>query len=322
MLKTALIFALSFVASLGCGYFSFCFFRQKKTGVKSKFLPNRKTLGDNKKSTGSSPFLCAVVTLFGVAYGENIAVAVCCCVFVACLTAVGFADDWLKDIKGQNVGLKSSSRIFATALISLLFGIILGIAKQNTIVTLPFVRGGVRLGWAYPVFVCLSTLVFTHGTHNLGKTYGADYPMTFLKLLAVFTTSNLLQNQNNLCCVAVFTGIIAGAIFWTYPPCLLKTGQGDKYFCVATTISACVLTSNEALMWFLMCFELIASISKPVDKLFAKIFNRHIFVKLPLSENLKAMDFSDKKLYLTYTVITAVFCVVGVISVWLLNVNV
>lgn len=319
MLRLTVAFLLSLVMSLGWGYFSFCYFREKKTCVKSKFLPDRKTLDETKKSVGIYTLVSALgLVLCFVFVKENIALAVCLCAFVMCLTAVGFVDDWLTDIKGQNVGLTPKQRIFCVAIISLLFGIILGIAKQNTIVTLPFVRGGVRLGWAYPLYICAVTLIFAEGSRCLGQTKGSDYPMTFVTLIGIAALCAVSGN-NDITFVAIFLGLVAGLIWWTYPPCLVKTALGDKFSCCGLIISACVLTSNESFLWFAMCFEIIALISKPVDKFFTKIFHKHIFVKLPLSEHLTALGATNTKIYLGFTLIKFVFCIIGVASVCFVN---
>lgn len=319
MLKSSLVFILSLVMSLGCGYFSFCYFREKKTGVKSKFLPDRNTLSQTKKSTGFSSLVGLLGLVLCLAFcGENLLACVCCALFVAVLSAVGFADEYLTDIKGRNLGVKMSTRLFVTALSSVVLGIALVLAKQNTITTLPFVVGGVRLGWGYPLYVCGLTLAFTEGSRCVGDTKGAEYPMTFVTLASIVTLS-ALNGTKDITFTTIFLGLVAGLVWWTYPPCLVKTALGDKFACCGIIISACVLTSNESFLWFAMCFEIICLVSKPVDKLFSKAFSKHIFVKLPLAENFKSIGFSDKKIYLTCTLVKLLFCVIGIASVWLVN---
>lgn len=313
MLEYSLVFILASVMSLGWGYFAFCFFREKKTGVKSKFLPDRKTLKDSKKSTGISTLMGLLGFVLCLAFcKENLPLTLSCVAFLTALTLVGFADDFLTDIKGSSVGIRKITKFVAIILSALTFSSLVILTKTNTVITLPFVRGGVRLEWAYPLFLLAITLVFTKGFENLGDAKGGEYPMTFVALSGVLAVSNLKNGFGQTGFVAIFLGLVVGAVWWTYPPGFVKTGLGDKYFCSGVIISACVLTSNENFLCVISFLEIISILAKPVDKLVYKAFSKHVFLKLPICENLKAMKFSDKKIYVTCIILNSIFCLIGV----------
>lgn len=327
MKETAFPFVVSLIASLMSGYCFMCVFRKLKTGVKSPYIPDRNTLSDNKKTIGSA-FAVLVGALTGFLSTsfllEESEVLKMLCAFVLCagLTLSGFEDDKRLDLKGENAGMKASYRVLFTLIISLAFSLMYMAFGFDTVVTLPFSKGGVRLGFCFGPVISLVTLLATEGMRASGNTKGTETGRGAVYLAGVFALCTVNGNPEGMKISALFVGAVMGAVYWTLPPCILKTGFSDRNLISAMVVSGCIITDNEGALLFFTAFEIICLIAKPVDKIHFRLSGKRIFSRLPLDEHLKSLKYSERKIYLFYVISSAVFTAVAVlVKIAIYNLN-
>ncbi len=159
MTGAAAAFAISLVAALAGMFPAVMIFRWLKTGVRSQFIPDRKQLKDQVRTVGAGS--AALVGLLAAsaacmplipAEERNAGGVFSAAVFCVMLFLAGFADDWLTDIKGYAAGLRPGMRIVFTGVCGLVFSNLYLAFGGNTVVTLPFAQGAVRInGFFCPV---------------------------------------------------------------------------------------------------------------------------------------------------------------------------
>ncbi|MBQ8883491.1 MAG: hypothetical protein IJ031_02705 [Oscillospiraceae bacterium] len=314
MIINSVAIALSLITTLFFGWVFMMHFRKQKTGVKSPFIPDGKTLSDNKKTIGTA-FACllgSAVTFFATSFlfeKGQLVFSFCCVVFIASMCFVGFKDDRQLDLMGKNVGEKTQNRLLGIMIVSLLFCVISLASGIDTVVTLPLSTSKIRLSGAFGPTVALFTLLACEGERATGNKNNTEYVRAIIKLTALLVVCAFEEKTHLMLLPSIYIGALAGGIFWTDFKKVLKIGFSDKYIITAMVISACIATQNEGMAIFLFAFEILCLLSKPVDMLGYKISKKHIFNRLPVDEHLKSAKLSDLKIKIFYSTITLLFAV-------------
>lgn len=311
MINAAVLVTSILSTSLLC-YVFFCFFRNVKTGVKSRFLPDRKKTDPAKKTTGGAFSMLGGVTLSLTAtsylwgFRESL-LAVWCIAFCAAMTFVGFLDDRLVDLRGENVGIKRRHRIFLTVIISLSLSAVYALMGFETMLDLPFVGRAVNTGWLFGPLFALISLVLSEGIRASGDTDGALAGQGTVFLAGIIILALLGKNPDTAKIPLLFASALLAVVFWSFPESLLKTGCADKNFLSAALISSLLATDNEGYVVIFGCFYLICLVAKPVDRAVFLVFKRHIFTGLPLDRHLKNCKYSEREIFAFYIISAVIF---------------
>lgn len=319
------------ITSVASGYFFIPFFRNIKTGVNSRFIPDRKTAPERSKTTGGA-FIILVGVVFGVTIGTTIFVLtpsnvssefqvaklVPCGVLAVLLLAVGYADDWLTDLKGLNVGLKSHHRIIALTISAIIFIMLYMVmsGERDTYVKIPFVSGQIRLGYFYVPVMTIIIVAVCESFRLLGNTEGCAGCTGIVMLISISLAAGITGSLEVVMIVMSIAAAICGFLAWNLPASLIKTGNAGKYLIAGLVISCCFINSSDGATLLVCAIPLVFLIAFPVDRLFYKITGNRIFGKLPVDEQLKTLKWSDYKILIFYSVFTAITGGLYVFSVY------
>ncbi|MBE6836661.1 MAG: hypothetical protein E7509_01495 [Ruminococcus sp.] len=317
MIINPLAVILSFVTTLFMGWFFMTHFRKLKTGVKSPFIPDGKTLSQDKKTTGVA-FACLAGCLVGflgtafLAETEMLPVMLSSGIFLMAMCFLGYKDDKKLDLSGENVGINAQNRLVFTMVVALSFGIICMATGSDTVVSLPLSREKLRLGGAFGPAVALTTLVACEGERATGSKNNTEFLRGIVKLTAILFVAAVEEKIPLMLLPSVYIGTLVGGLFWSNYKKVLKIGFSDKYIITAMILTACFATENEGMILFLFAFEIFCLFAYPADRLFYKLSGKHIFNRLPVDEHLKSSEISDKKIKILYVLFTAIFALTAV----------
>ncbi|NLZ45101.1 MAG: hypothetical protein GX896_00245 [Clostridiales bacterium] len=326
---TALITAilLAIVSGALSGYFFIPYFRNKKTGVNSRFIPKRNDAPEHAKTTGGA-FVILTGLVFGTTSGLvllnltekttdfKLKMLVPFGFFILAIVAIGYADDWLTDLKGQNVGLKSHHRLICLVLVSAIFLLLYRNMGGDSYVKTPFVNGQIGLGYFYmPVMILLVTAV-CESMRLMTLTEGTAGCSGLVMLLCVGISALLLKNMEVAIILMSSVGALCAFLGWNLPPSQIKIGNAGKYLLAGLVVSCCFINSSEGAIPLVFAMPLVFLIALPVDRLFYKITGNRIFGKLPVDQQLKAMKWKDYKIIIFYTAFSVVTCGLYVFSVY------
>lgn len=311
MITNALSVLLSIVTTLFMGWVFMAHFRKQKTGVKSPFIPDGKTLSPDKKTIGTA-FSClagCVIAFVGTSFlaeREQLTVVLLSVVFLLAICFVGYADDKRLDISGENVGIKPVNRVTYTAIIAICFAIFCMMSGLDTVVSMPLSRERLRLAGAFGPFLAVVTIVACEGERATGNKNNTEYFRGIIKLTAILFVTVFEEKISLMLLPSVYLGALVGGLFWTHYKKVLKIGFSDKYIITAMILTACFATENEGMLVFLFAFEILCLLAYPVDRILYKASGKHIFNRLPVDEHLKSLEISDKKIKILYVTVTAI----------------
>lgn len=324
MIKSLTAFVLGGAFTGVFGWGAMVFFRKIKMGVSSPYLPDRKNLNENKKTTGGSfaalfGSCCAVLGVSPFCTAGEIALALCSLMLCASACFLGFCEDRLVDLKGKNVGLKGWQRVFFLLLMGICFSAIYLALGGNTAVSLPFSAGGLRLKAFFCPAVGGVTVLLCEGFRLSAQTDGVIQAQSLVHGCALWAICAVSAESGEMLLPAAFAGAALAALLWGFPPAVLKTGLSDKYLFAAMLVSACLVTQNEGSLLFLGAFEVLCLAAYPVDKWVYKFFKRRIFARLPVDKHLESCRFSKMKIFAFYIIFTLIFSAIGIFMKFMLK---
>lgn len=315
MTGAAAAFAISLVAALAGMFPAVMIFRWLKTGVRSQFIPDRKQLKDQVRTVGAGS--AALVGLLAAsaacmplipAEERNAGGVFSAAVFCVMLFLAGFADDWLTDIKGYAAGLRPGMRIVFTGVCGLVFSNLYLAFGGNTVVTLPFAQGAVRINGFFCPVVTLLTVTLCEASRLCDMTEGVCAAREGIALFCAAAAAAFSAETQGTAFFLAGAGAATAAFYMTRPPALMKLGLSGRYLFSGAVLAGCVISGCERYIPFLAAAEILSALAFPADRLVYRLFKKHIFLRLPADAHLKACGWSDNKITAFFAALAVVFC--------------
>ena len=229
--------------------------------------------------------------------------------------SIGFADDYLKVVRKQPLGLKARYKLAGQIVFSIVFYLILKALNFDEVLVLPWL-GAIDLGWAYPIFVLL-VMVGTVNAVNLSD--GLDGLAGGLGVITLlgFAVIGWLGNIEGLIyiSVALAGGIMGFLVFNLYPA---KVFMGDTgSLAIGGAIAAmAVLTHTEILLLMLGIVFVLETISVIIQVLYFKMTRRRVFLMAPIHHHFELKGWSEWKVCLAFWLIQLAGTVAA-LAIWL-----
>ena len=244
--------------------------------------------------------------------------------------SIGFADDYLKQIKKRNRGLSAREKFLMQVLIAMAAGSLIYLSPEfDSRVTLPFFKTfRPDLGAGYIIF---ATLVIVGTSNAVNLTDGLDglaigpviiagatymlfaYVAGHSKIAAYLQIPYVLGSGE----VTVICGAIAGAglgFLWfnTYPAQIFMGDVGSLPLGgVLGTIA--VITKQEVLMMIVGGIFVIEALSVILQVLYFKMTKgRRIFLMAPLHHHFELKGWSESKVIVRFWIISILLALVAI----------
>ncbi len=263
-----------------------------------------------------------VCVLFGGASGRMCLVAI---VIGLSYLSVGFIDDLIKIKSKNNEGLKPYQKIIFQTIIALSAGLF---AYKNgiTYFHLPFSRLSINLKWG-SIFV--DAIIFIAITNSVNLTDGLDGLASSVSVVYLFFITAIITaeisvlnfmylkpeeyERLNLLSSCLIGGIIGFLIFNTNKA---KVFMGDTgSLSLGGFIGAIsIFSSNSFFVPIIGIMFVVSSISVIMQVIYYKRTKKRIFLMAPFHHHLQMKGLSESKISYIYSVITAVFGVICLMS--------
>lgn len=220
--------------------------------------------------------------------------------------AIGFADDFIKDVQQHHDGLKPRFKLLGQTLVGLMFALITA-NFQGTAIHLPFTKATWDLGYAY---VPLMTLLYVFMTNSANLQDGVDGLMSSVTLAgsAAFGAIALIIKGGSLgdpsiafACFAL-TGACLGFLFFNQHPAKIYMGDTGSMFIGGLLTGAAMLLRLQ--IWLLpLCFTMImSSVSVIAQRLYFKATGGKRLIKMsPVHHHFEMIGWSENKIARRYT---------------------
>ena len=220
--------------------------------------------------------------------------------------AIGFADDFIKDVQQHHDGLKPRYKLLGQTLVGLMFALITA-NFQGTAIHLPFTKATWDLGYAY---VPLMTVLYVFMTNSANLQDGVDGLMSSVTLAgsAAFGAIALIIKGGSLgdpsiafACFAL-TGACLGFLFFNQHPAKIYMGDTGSMFIGGLLTGAAMLLRLQ--IWLLpLCFTMImSSVSVIAQRLYFKATGGKRLIKMsPVHHHFEMIGWSENKIARRYT---------------------
>jgi phospho-N-acetylmuramoyl-pentapeptide-transferase len=243
--------------------------------------------------------------------------------------AIGFADDYLKVVKKQSLGLKGWTKFQGQVLVGLLLGGTLYLLSQlaptwySTRVIFPFVKtlmpdlGALYILFAVAVLVAASNAVnLTDGLDGLaiGTTLIAAAAFTVLAYVSghrVFSDYLDLLFQPGAGEVTVFCGAMVGAsmgfLWWNCYPASIFMGDVGSLALGGALGTVAILIKQELLLFSVMGLFVVEALSVILQVASFKLTGKRVFRMAPLHHHFELIGWKEPQIIIRFWIVAVVF---------------
>jgi len=229
--------------------------------------------------------------------------------------SIGFADDYLKVVRKQPLGLKARYKLAGQIVFSIVFYLILKALNFDEVLVLPWL-GAIDLGWAYPIFILL-VMVGTVNAVNLSD--GLDGLAGGLGVITLlgFAVIGWLGNIEGLIYISVaLAGGIMGFLVFNLHPAKVFMGDTGSLAIGGAIAAMAVLTHTEILLLMLGIVFVLETISVIIQVLYFKMTRRRVFLMAPIHHHFELKGWSEWKVCLAFWLIQLAGTVAA-LAIWL-----
>ena len=233
--------------------------------------------------------------------------------------AVGFADDYIKNIKQDHEGLKPRYKIIGQVAIGLVFSILCS-RIVGTSIHLPFTNAFWDLGVFYiPLMVLL--IVFMTNSANLQD--GVDGLLSAVSavggvafgLISMLIDGDSLGNPTvSFVCFAL-TGACLGFLIYNQPPAKIYMGDTGSMFIGGIFVGAAMMLRLQ--LWLIpICFTMImSSVSVIAQRLYFKATHGKRLIRMsPIHHHFEMVGWSALKINQRYALLTIILSAAAVLA--------
>ena len=239
---------------------------------------------------------------------------------VGCMLLVGFADDYIKDVKKDHEGLKPKQKIVG----QLALGLILSVWAYFYIgsdVIIPFTHKTWDLGVFYIPLITLTVLFMTNSANLQDGLDGLLSTVTVVGMAAFGVIAFLLgPTLNNAACgVLAFAlaGAAIGFLRFNHYPAQIFMGDTGSMFIGGVMVAIAVALKIEFLL-LLICFTCVmSSVSVILQRYYFKLTHgKRIFKMSPIHHHFEMCGMKETQIVRMYGIVTLVLSAVAVLSMY------
>ena len=226
---------------------------------------------------------------------------------------IGFLDDMLKIIHKHNEGLTSKQKF----LLQLLFSVIAawyGYTSIGTEISIPFTNIQVNLGWIFIPFVMFYFVALTNAVNLTDGLDGLNTSVTIIVMIFFAIVSFGTGHKS----VAVFSVALIGGLigFLNYNRYPAKVFMGDTgSIALGGAISTILLVLKNPLVIIIVGgIYVLETVSVIIQVTYYKRTKKRFFKMAPIHHHFEQLGWSEVKIVAVFSVVTAILCLVGFIS--------
>lgn len=227
---------------------------------------------------------------------------------------IGFLDDMLKIIHKHNEGLTSKQKF----LLQLLFSVIAawyGYTVIGTKISVLFTNVQVNLGWFFIPFVMFYFVALTNAVNLTDGLDGLNTSVTIIVMIFFALVSFKTGHESvSVFSVALIGGLIGFLKYNKYPA---KVFMGDTgSIALGGAISTILLILKNPLIIIIVGgIYVLETVSVIIQVTYYKKTKKRFFKMAPIHHHFEQLGWSEVKIVIVFSAITAILCLVGFIFV-------
>ena len=242
-----------------------------------------------------------------------------CLIYALCFCGIGFADDYTKAVKKQNLGLTPKQKMLFQFIFSGLFLAVLYFLG-DTSTEIDFIFASVDFGVLYYPIMILFMIFLSNAVNLTDGIDGLCGSVTVITMLALSTICGLMSlNEISIFAIAIAGGCL-GFLIWNLHPAKIFMGDTCSMFLGGSFVAIGMCTHKHLLVVLIgliyVCEALSVVIQVTYFKITKKLYGegRRIFKMTPIHHHFELCGFSEYKIVITFSIVSLI---AGVIAVML-----
>jgi phospho-N-acetylmuramoyl-pentapeptide-transferase len=273
--------------------------------------PGRHTAKAGTPTMGGLVIVIAAVVASILATGFSPLPLIVLPVFVGC-GLLGFLDDYLKIVRKQSLGLKARSKLAGMVFISAVFILLLYLfGFYSALVSLPFLKLIIDMGFVYPLFVLL---LITGFSNSVNLTDGIDGLAAGTVVFALAAYS-YISYQAGLPALSAFCAALVGAclgfLVFNCHPARLFMGDVGSLSLGGALAAVAVLTKTEILVLVIGAVFVLEAFSVILQVFSFQLTGRRIFLMSPLHHHFELKGWSEWRVVSFFWLASMIFALIG-----------
>lgn len=229
-----------------------------------------------------------------------------------CYGGIGFIDDYIKVVKKRNLGLTAIQKLIMQFTVVALYLAVMRLLGDDTSIAVPFV-GMVDLGIFYYIIMALVIVGMTNAVNLTDGIDGLDGSITFFVALFMMMIANVLQIfDSNVLFAAAVAGGCLGFLVWNFHPAKVFMGDTGSLFLGGIVCAMAFAMDMHLILLLLGLMYLVEMFSVMLQVTYFKLTHgKRIFRMSPIHHHFEMGGWSEMKIVVVFSVVTAV-C--GIIS--------
>ncbi len=228
--------------------------------------------------------------------------------------ALGFADDYVKVVKKQNLGLTAKQKMAGQLLISIVYLAVLHFGgATSTILQLPFL-GQLDIGLLYypfAIFVIVGTVNAVNLTDGID---GLCSSVTFVAAIGMMIVTTIL----GVCEMNMLAGALAGGclgfLCWNFHPAKVFMGDTGSLFLGGLVCALAFGVRFPVLLLFVGIIYIVETMSVILQVISFQSTGKRIFKMSPIHHHYEMSGWSEEKIVAVFSAVTAVGCVIAILA--------
>ncbi len=269
---------------------------------------------------GGITLLAAVVTLliyWGKQGGSFIGMPL---MFIVLLSAgamaIGFADDYIKDVKKDHEGLKPRQKIIGQVILGLAVSAMRYAVKGGGI-RIPFTSAVWDLGLFYIPVMTVLVMFITNSSNLQDGVDGLLSTVTVMSMLG-FAAIYLFKDTADACLApvaAALCGACLGFLHFNRHPAKIFMGDTGSMFIGGVMTALAMWSGHEIFLIFLSFTCIISSLSVMLQVTYFKLTHgKRIFKMSPLHHHFELCGFSENKIDLMYGAVSLLMALIAFLA--------
>ena len=232
--------------------------------------------------------------------------------------ALGFADDYVKVVKKQNLGLTAKQKMAGQLLISIVYLAVLYFGgATSTILQIPFL-GQLDIGFLYyplMVFIIVGTVNAVNLTDGVD---GLCSSVTFVAAIGMMVVATILGVAEMNLLAGALAGGCLGFLCWNFHPAKVFMGDTGSLFLGGVVCALAFGVRFPVLLLFVGIIYIVETMSVILQVISFQSTGKRIFKMSPIHHHYEMSGWSEEKIVAVFSAVTAVGCVIAILAALML----
>lgn len=232
-----------------------------------------------------------------------------CCVTALLYGMIGFADDLVKVLKKQNLGLTASQKLILQFGVAIAFTVSMKLSGILTeTIDIPFTALSLNIGFVMHPLCVLAMVGITNAVNITDGLDGLAASVSWVVGILLLLAFSLFRFSGYSIIAAGFAASMLGFLVWNFYPAKVFMGDTGSLF-IGGLVGALFFAMRQPLLFVIAGIAyMIDIISVVIQVLHYKRTKRRVFLMAPIHHHYEKKGWSEIKIVLAAIIITVVFC--------------